>query len=149
MKLKAITKESHVMAVIVDINNKKSEVIDSTYLGISTFVVNQISKVIQVSLVWGGYDSNNHWHTDHSRPAANISISGERPGEDTIFNELVRNKNNEFYNDFSVNFFRRMFKDCKIAEFINDRVWGYDEVEIIDENHPTDKIIFSRKKIKQ
>lgn len=129
MKIKVENPNNQPMAVLVDKQKRTTEVVDSEYVSIATFVVNQVSKVIQISLVWGGYDSKGQWHIDHSRPAASISISGDRPEEAELYKRLAL-CNGEYNCQFDEQFFKRLLYNENVIQVVNDRIWGFADCSV-------------------
>lgn len=133
------------IGVITDHDARTSEVIDSDHLSIAVFVLNQMSEILQISFVWGGFDSNGAWHVDHKREAATISISGKRPEEAALFHDLAFDETGGFRHSFDEAFFKKILFERGLFDIANDRIFGLDDVTVFCDDEP----VFVKEKPKQ
>lgn len=131
MRMKLTTdKSKNLMAVVTDTVERTSEVLDADHFQIADFRVNVEAKMIQVAIVFGGYDSTGKWHTDPRQSAGSISISGERPEQIANYNALALDKAGNPHCCYDEAWFRRLFVDCGMLQLLNDRIWGHESCEI-------------------
>lgn len=130
MKIEVVRDKHPFMAVLVDEEAKKAEVIEVKYLNIASILIDQIGETLHIGLVWGGYDSKGEWHIDYRIEAATASISGKRPEEAKLFEKMCRL--NKSYNCcYDEAFFKALLGPEGVIATLNERVWGFSDFAVI------------------
>ena len=129
MKIK-LNKSWGIMPVVSDPTKRLAEAQDTDHVQLMGFGISYVDRIANFSLVPGSYDSQGKFHEGHKAPVANLSINGNSPTERELFDDLfLDNKGNPKFK-FDDAFVKRLLKDEGFLELANERVWGFEEVDI-------------------